>query len=440
MKILQLESENFKRLKAVCITPKGHLVQITGRNANGKSSIGDSIKAALGGANFIPGEPVRKGCSSARIKLDLGDLLVTRTITAKGQSVTVEGIADEQGNRPKLSGPQGILDALRGTLAFDPLAFARLGGNAAGRREQFDQLRRISGMSPDINLDELDRLNKQDFDRRTDINRDAKQARAQVEGIVIPAGAAAPVDVAQALQEVQALQNRQNTSRRAQQAMEDRERVISQKRAQVEELRTKAMALQEEIKILKADVENAVIPEDGAALAEQIEKLATTIREAQTINEAASNAKMQAQRKSDLEAQAAKMEAQAQALTEAMEARAAVKAKAISEAKVPVPGLSFGEGIVLFNGVPFDQASSAEQLKVSVAIGMAANSKLRVMWIQDGSLLDSSSLQVISDMAETQDYQVWIEQVGETGRVGIVIEDGMVAADNQVEEAGEAIA
>jgi recombinational DNA repair ATPase RecF len=42
------------------------------------------------------------------------------------------------------------------------------------------------------------------------------------------------------------------------------------------------------------------------------------------------------------------------------------------------------------------------------------------------SLLDSGNMAVIQQMAKDQDYQVWIEQVDESGKVGIYIEDGQV--------------
>jgi hypothetical protein len=35
-------------------------------------------------------------------------------------------------------------------------------------------------------------------------------------------------------------------------------------------------------------------------------------------------------------------------------------------------------------------------------------------------------MKIVSDMAETKDYQLWVEKVDESGQVGIVIEDGMV--------------
>src|SRR5690606_29737088 len=82
------------------------------------------------------------------------------------------------------------------------------------------------------------------------------------------------------------------------------------------------------------------------------------------------------------------LEQQSEALTRAMEDRNEAKAKAIAAASLPVPGLAFGDGTVTLAGVPFDQASDAEQLRASVAIAMALNPRLRVLRVRDGSLLD----------------------------------------------------
>lgn len=87
--------------------------------------------------------------------------------------------------------------------------------------------------------------------------------------------------------------------------------------------------------------------------------------------------------------------------------------------------------------MPFDQASSAEQLRTSVAIAMAANPKLRVIRVQDGSLLDEEAMRILAEMAQAADYQVWIERVGVSGGVAIVIEDGTVKGAVQVAQAAE---
>ena len=99
---------------------------------------------------------------------------------------------------------------------------------------------------------------------------------------------------------------------------------------------------------------------------------------------------------------------------------------------MPLEGLSFDDyGGITFGGFPLDQASQAEQLRISLEIAMAAQPELRIIRITDGSLLDSASLEAIRKAAADGDYQVWIESVDETGKVGVVIEDGEVVADNQ---------
>ena len=76
MKILKLTCENFKKLRAVEITPKGELVEICGKNGAGKSSVLDSIWWALEGTKHIQAMPIRKGADKARIRLDLGEMVV----------------------------------------------------------------------------------------------------------------------------------------------------------------------------------------------------------------------------------------------------------------------------------------------------------------------------------------------------------------------------
>ncbi len=108
-----------------------------------------------------------------------------------------------------------------------------------------------------------------------------------------------------------------------------------------------------------------------------------------------------------------------------MAQRDAEKLAAIEKAKLPVESLTFGDGIVLLNGVPFDQGSDAEQLRASCALAMAGNPTLRVLRVRDGSLLDEDALALLAKMAEERDYQVWIERVG-SGNIGFVLEDGQL--------------
>ena len=95
---------------------------------------------------------------------------------------------------------------------------------------------------------------------------------------------------------------------------------------------------------------------------------------------------------------------------------------------MPVDGIGFGDRQVLLNGLPFEQASGAEQLKASVAIAMASNPRLKVLRVRQGSDLDADSFSILTAMAEAADYQVWIENVQSARDTAIVIEDGAVKA------------
>jgi predicted ABC-type transport system involved in lysophospholipase L1 biosynthesis ATPase subunit len=124
----------------------------------------------------------------------------------------------------------------------------------------------------------------------------------------------------------------------------------------------------------------------------------------------------------------AELRADYKALTEQIEALDKRKADGLAAAKFPVEDLGFDESGVTFRGVPFKQASGAEQLRVSLAMAIALNPKLRVIRIADGSLLDSDNLALVESIARENDFQVWIEMVGDGNGRGIIIEDGSVRA------------
>jgi hypothetical protein len=125
-------------------------------------------------------------------------------------------------------------------------------------------------------------------------------------------------------------------------------------------------------------------------------------------------------------------------MTDELIAIGALKSKQIAEANFPVPGVTFGDDGILVNGIPFAQASSAEQLRIAVAMGLSANPKLRIILIRDGSLLDETSMTAVAEMAEKYDACVWMERVGEGKEVTVVIENGRVKEDRTKKTSQEA--
>lgn len=428
MKIIELRAENFKRLVVANIRPDGNMVQLTGKNRQGKSSVLDAMWAAFAGKDACPSVPIRQGADEAVIRVDCGDLIVTRNFRhAKEGSDFTTRITVENKDGARYGKPQDVLDKLLGELSFDPLEFARMKA-----KNQFQALRRFV---PGIDFEQIAGADLGDRERRTDVGRLARQERAAAQSIDVPADTPeAGVDESALVAELESAgtSNQEIEQRRAnRQRAADR---LASLKASADHLGQRAQELLRQMREVEADADKIAAEardlEEKIAAAPALPAPIETAEIRQRIEAAretnAGVRKLQDRRKRETAAD--QLEAEVVALTAKIEARQAEKAKTIAAAKMPIDGLTLdSEGDqVLFNALPFSQASDAEQLRVSVAIAMALNPKLRVVRIRDGSLLDEDALQLLGEMADEYDVQVWIERVDTTGKVGFVLEDGHV--------------
>jgi hypothetical protein len=310
-----------------------------------------------------------------------------------------------------------MLDDLIGELSFDPLAFAKMDGSS-----QYKELKRIAKI--DLDLDALDAQNKLDYETRTLRNREEKEYRTRAEGFEFKFEAVEkPIDVDALVTELSnAAQHNADVDTRAQRR-EDTAALIQSTHAEIVLLEAKVAAMKKQVADWQEKLDTAEpLPEKIV-----VDDLRTKIADAQERN---AEFTLRTERAKLLE-QAKTAEAASEALTAKMAERTRTKEDAIAAAKMPIDGLSLAEGRVLLNGIPFDQSSGAEQLRTSVAIAMAANPKLKVIRIKDGSLLDEDGLAIIEGMAKGNGYQVWIERVDSSGKIGIVMEDGAVSRANE---------
>lgn len=436
MKIIELKAENIKRLVAVTIKPDNNLVEISGKNGQGKTSVLDAIWWALEGQKNIQAVPIRKGATEARIRLDLGELKITRTFKMEKDKTTKEPtggftttITVENADGARFPSPQAVIDGLLGALSFDPLAFTRM---KAG-----EQLEALKQFVPDIDFDAIAKANGDDYIARTDVNRRIKELRAQESAIVIDGNAPAVlIDESALSAELEAagkfnadIERRKSQRKATFDNIERMDEQATEKESRIERLRAEIETLSNQAQELRVSIhesresakEESEIPSplDTSAIRGKMEK-ARRSNQLYTQNQ---NAKEQ---KDTLANRIRTGEARAEALTAAIDSRKKQKADAITSAKLPIEGIGFGDGVVLMNGVPFDQASDAEQLRASINIAAAMNPKLRVIRVRDGSLLDEDAMKLLAEFAESNDLQVWIERVDSTGRVGFVMENGEV--------------
>lgn len=423
--IIGFEAENVKRLKAVSLSPEGNVIEITGENGMGKSSLLDAIEIALGGADSIPAVPIRLGEETARIIVTMNGLTVKRTFKAKEEGGYTTAIVVETDEGFRAQKPQNVLSALIGDLTFDPLAFTRMKPT-----DQLDVLKRfVNGF--DFDAEAKDR--RDTFEKRTTVNRQIKEGKAQVAGINIPDDTPSElVDVSVLVAELEDVgtHNADIEKRKA-----NRERVrsdISAKIAGAERAKQQAADLRRQADALDQDA--ADLLKDAEAYRDKLDaagqlpeskdpsEVRAKIDAANAINEQV----RRRQSRDALIAQVAALEEHAKQLTADIEASDVRKSDAIAEAKLPVEGIGFDDTGVTLNNLPFGQASSAEQIKAATALCMAANPKLRVILIRDGSLLDKHSFQILSEMAAANEFQVFVEVVESDRANAIVIEDGEI--------------
>lgn len=415
MKIVELTVANVKRLKAVRIKPDGNMVVIGGENGQGKTSVLDSIMYALGGKNTVCERPIHEGEKRAEVTLDLGDLTVTRTFTEAGGSLSVR-----QADGSKVAGPQALLDSLAGRLSFDPLEFAR-----QEPAKQKATLQALVG----LDFTGLDHERKQAFDERTAVNRRVKELEANLKAAPrhtdAPAVEVSVTELSAELQKAQDAEVEFERRKAEYQAAKNRvastEREIAETERQIKALQDRLLGLHGDLKAMSGEFQKAKEAAENVPEFD-IDAIRERLNSAEQVNrKVRENARW-------VELSSACREAteEADALTKRIEQIDADKQEALQAAKFPVPGLAFDEQGVTLNGLPFSQASAAEQLRVSVAMGLALNPKLRVMLIRDASLLDKKSLAMVAEMAEQHDAQVWLERVGDGAEVSVVIEDGEV--------------
>lgn len=419
MKIIELEATAVKRLKAVRIRPDGAMVQITGANGNGKTSVLDAIWLGLKGRQAGVAEPIRKGEKVATIRLDLGDYQVLRRFTRgeDGGEMTVDLTVTDAAGKTVRKSPQAVLDGFLGQLSFDPLAFAR-----AKAADQYEMLKRLV---PGFDFEANAQKRKALFDERTDVNRVEKNARAAAAAVILPAGPKpAPIDVSAKIDEMALAAEHNASVTRAREERGRRQTVLEAKRDEAETLRARAATLEGE-----AEKEEKFLDllDELPALVD-VDALRAEIAKAEDVKRAVEQ--FEARERHESAAKVA--EAQSNSLTTRIDDLKRARATAIADAKMPVKGLTLGEDDekkeVLLEGVPFGNGSDAEQLRASLAIAMALNPGLRVIRVHEGSVLDTKSLTLVAEMAAAHDFQVWVERVEESGKVGFVIVDGEVAA------------
>lgn len=431
MHVLSLDVENIKRISAAFIAAEGEaVVTIGGENGAGKSSVIDAIAMALGGKRLCPPEPLRRGELQGHVTLDLGPYLITRKFWRTRDGALESSLTVTNPEGATYRSPQALLDKLVSDLTFDPLAF--LDQAPAAQREY---VRGFVG----LDFTALDATRAAALEDVRAIERVLTVAEHDLKaGEHYPDAPADPVDVAAVLADLARAEELDRVATEAQRAVDakragyqatlrtirERELAIEALEQQIATQRSLIASLLETKAREEAEGQALLaVAHDARAAVPDTTALRARMAEAATIN-----AQVQANTR-----HAAILDARDSARVDLQAAKARIaaidaeKQAQLAAARFPVPGLSFSDAGLMFDGFPFEQASYAQQLRVAVAMGLASHPTLKVLLIKHGNALDSKSLRLLADMAMEAGAQVWIERVAESADgVSVFIENGAV--------------
>lgn len=433
MTVVGLVVDAYKRLRAAHFSPSPTgLVQVRGRNGQGKSSLLDAVEVALRGGKSSDELPITQGEHGARVVLDLGELVVKRTWKRDSGGEAKSQLVVENADGTRRKGPQELLDMLCGQFV-DPQRFLSL-KPLEQAKEALRVVPPIGGVRVHEELERLERRAEEQFAQRRDLGRDADRTQKLVEELEQQAGLFEPdhksypdaASLAAALQEAKDYNAGLQTLARQRDSAIEKGR---QAHARVERLTLALAKAQEELAKAQEDERSAGAEWRTAngMLADAVEIDVTPI--VTQLGEI--EAEQQRRAKHEMLAQAREEAARAAAVHKAADVELETTREAISgllaAAQFPVEGMTYDpESKSLRIGlIPFSQASQMEKIDAGAAIAMAGDPPIRVLFIRNASLFDEASLARLARRAEERGYQVFCELVDDQkAGPGVWIEDG----------------
>ena len=397
--IIELQVENYLRIKAVNIKADGSLMVISGKNGQGKTSILRAFEWLLGGKKAEPEDLIHHGADRARVALQINDEFLIEKIQKKGKPTQFK-VTSPDGEKLYKT-PMKLLSAFRNVIGFDPLEFLRM--KPKERNEIFRKILGLDFTDLDLRYDKL-------YADRTERNRTVESLEHQLDQMPkanddLPEKA---ISIAQLIELRDATQDAiadnvklSHNFATAQEAVKRCEEALAEAKEQYENMQMiSPVVIKHDMKELTHQIDNA------PSINEQIKRSDERMQKIAEFRDA---------------------ERAIEKLTHEIEKIRSDKRLAVEAAEMPISGLGYGEDGLIYNGVPIEQASQSEQLILSTAIGLMLN-PLGIILIREGSLLDDSRLKLLEEFVESKGGLVILEKVtnGEEG-VGFVIEDGLLA-------------
>lgn len=424
VKITSFEAENVKRIKAVQFSPsEDGLTIIGGKNANGKTSVLDSIVYALGGEKYRPKNFNRDGSAvPGKIKIELSNGLI---VERSGKNATLK-VTDPTGRKAG----QKLLNEFIEPLALNLPKFLN-----ASDKEKGETLLQIIGVGEE--LDELDKQESLIYSERTLVGRDADKKSKLAEALEYypdaPEELVSASELIRQQQEILAKNGRNEEFRQKASDLEKKEALAWEKVTLAQAELEKAQARLEELKKEFNEVSEA--KEAAFFDASKLEDESTAEIEESIANVEEINRRVRANlTKANAVDEAEQLRNEYENLTDDLNEVRNKRKALLDSADLPLEGLSVNEGALVYKGQQWSDMSGAEQLIVATAIVRKLNPECGFVLMDKLEQMDTDTLTEFGSWLEAEGLQVIATRVSTGEECSIIIEDGTVAESQGKEE------
>ena len=418
MKIIGLRIDGIRKLSAIDMefTDKG-LIQIRGKNRQGKTSIIDSLEILLRGNKYIETDMIAHGKDRAEIVGIIGDYEIKRVITEKSNRLEIK---NKDGFELKEK-PQAFLDKLINALTFNPRPFL---DKTPGEKLKFmmDLMK--------VDFTELNRKIDKQEEERLLVGREIKQI-----GDIRPIEKAEKVDVIELIAEkdriVELNQSAKDDYQEKREAeitnifefnakQNERKDNIANTEEELAELKLREEAIKSSIRVAGQYLVELPKPEPLKDI-DKLDISAPTIQLTDDYDEAISKAEGQNSQANEYEKYLEKKttkeskERAYEALSLKIRTLRNLKKSKLKGVKTPVEGLEIREEGIFYNGVFSENWGESESLRISSELCIGMDPELRAVFIDKGEACDVEQLNEYREWAIKNDIQAIITIVDSNG-------------------------
>lgn len=388
MKVESINIKNFKAISSQKIEIKGNNVYVIGPNGVGKTSFIDSVFKIISGKG-LPSKITKEGEHSGLVEINLGDVIVNARFGSNTEKLS---LTIESKDGAYFKKPRTLLDEMAGIVDFDINSFFQ-----KSAKDQVDFIKQLVG----IDFTDLDEEFKKIYDERTYINKRVKEL--EVKQITFDKSKDKHIDISSLQEEIEKA-NKVNTK------ITEVKTRFTERDKKIEELKNQ-LATEESLQIMSEEWLNENKEIDVSSIQSEI---SSAIEHNEEVNNTLNGLKLLEELQNAIADQVS--------LNGKLQDIEDTKRRIISETEMPVPGLTFDNNQLLYNGLPFEksQINTAQLIIIGLQINLALLKDIKIARF-DGSLLDNKNLAIVEKWAEENGLQLFVEFV-ERDAEGLKIE------------------